>query len=221
MNVTWLGHSCFLLRSSKGLALLLDPFHENEVGYAMPRVKADIVAVSHDHSDHNNVHAASGNAHIVAKPGLHTVKGLEVRGIESYHDNEYGRLRGPNTIFCFVLDGIRVCHLGDLGHTLSQSQIDAIGRVDLLFLPVGGIYTIDAFEAEDVMRALHPAVTIPMHYKTRALNFALGPVSDFLRIRDYLGPLTHLELTKEYLSSGAKIVLLSCPEAENGYGSID
>jgi L-ascorbate metabolism protein UlaG (beta-lactamase superfamily) len=221
MNVTWLGHSCFHLKSSTGLSLLLDPFNEGEVGYAMPYVKADIVSVSHDHGDHNNIQSAGSNAYAVTKPGLHIVKGLTVRGIESYHDHEHGNLRGPNTIYCFVLDDIRVCHLGDLGHILSSSQINAIGQVDLLFLPVGGIYTIDAHEAESVMRSLNPIVTIPMHYKTRALNFDLGPLSYFLISKDYLGPLTHLELTKDDLPSRGIIALLSCPEAENGTGSID
>jgi L-ascorbate metabolism protein UlaG (beta-lactamase superfamily) len=220
MIVTWLGHSCFFLKSNEGLFVLLDPFHESEVGYAMPPTRADIVIISHDHLDHNNVDVAGSEADVIFGPGEYISREIKIRGIESYHDAQRGKLRGTNTIFCFSLDGIRVCHLGDLGHTLSRAQVKAIGPVDLLFLPVGGRYTIDAVGANKVMSQLHPAVTVPMHYKTPALGFELDPIDDFLKGRVSVKPQERLILTKEDLSregglgDDGQVVLLSCPEAE-------
>lgn len=220
MIVTWLGHSCFFLKSDEGLLVLLDPFHESEVGYAMPKTKADIVIISHDHLDHNNVDAAGSEADVIFGPGEFISREMVIRGIESYHDAQRGNLRGTNTIFCFALDDINVCHLGDLGHTLSRAQVKAIGPVDLLFLPVGGRYTIDAVGANKVMKELHPAVTVPMHYKTPSLSFELDPVDDFLNGRGPVKPQDELILAKEDLSDKGrfcdegKVVLLRCPKAE-------
>ncbi len=214
MIVKWLGHSCFLLKSENGLTLLLDPFHENDVGYAMPIIESDIVIISHDHMDHNNIDAAGSNPDVIFDPGYYISMGMDITGIKSYHDAKRGKLRGENTIFCFELEGIRVCHLGDLGHTLTPSQVKAIGPVDLLFLPVGGRYTIDAVGANKVMKQLHPVVTIPMHYRTGALGFELEPVDDFLKGREPVKPQENLQLAKEDLSGEGKVVLLSCPGAE-------
>ena len=222
MIVTWQGHSCFLLKSEEGLSLLLDPFHESDVGYAMPIIGADIVIISHDHLDHNNVDAAGSGADVIFGPGEYISRDMEITGIKSYHDKERGKLRGTNTIFCFELDGIRVCHLGDLGHTLSRTQVKAIGPVDLLFLPVGGRYTIDAVGANQVMKQLHPVVTIPMHYRTGALGFELEPVDDFLKGKGPVKPQENLQLAKEDLCGEGRVVLLSCPGAERAPGqSID
>jgi len=214
MIVTWLGHACFFLKSEDGLSVLLDPFHESDVGYVMPTTEADIVIISHDHMDHNNVDAAGSNAEVIFGPGEYICRETKIMGIKSYHDAHRGKLRGTNTIFCFALDGIRVCHLGDLGHTLSRAQIKAIGPVDLLFLPVGGRYTIDAVGANRVMSQLHPAVTVPMHYRTGALCFELDPVDDFLKGKEAAKPQEELLLSKEDLSDEGKVVLLSCPRAE-------
>ncbi|VVB72811.1 Beta-lactamase superfamily domain protein [uncultured archaeon] len=217
MIVTWMGHSCFLLQSAKGLKVLLDPFQEEEVGYALPDLEADIVTVSHDHGDHNNFQAAGCHSHLIRGPGRHIAKDLELRGIKSYHDGLHGKLRGANTIFCFMMDGISVCHLGDLGHILSARLVREIGPVDLLFLPVGGRYTIDSREAEEVRKLLGPKISVPMHYKTAALSFELDDASDFLRGHEILGPLENLELEKENLQTPGKrglVVLLACAAAE-------
>lgn len=227
MIVTWLGHSCFLLEGEDGLSLLLDPFHEDEVGYGLPPIRADIVLISHDHLDHNNALAAGIDAKMISCPGKYNCLGMEIFGIESYHDAEGGRLRGSSTIFCFLLDGIRVCHLGDLGHALSPDQVKNIGAVDLLFLPVGGRYTIDAAGANEVMRQLNPAVAVPMHYQTRALSFDLDPVDVFLEGKGEAERQEKLVLNKEELSragrpgQGVRVVLLNSPRAQGACRSID
>jgi L-ascorbate metabolism protein UlaG (beta-lactamase superfamily) len=151
---------------------------------------------------------------VIKGAGRHAAFGLEFRGVASYHDSDGGRKRGENTIFCFALDDIRICHLGDLGHLLSPAQVDAIGPVDLLFLPVGGIYTIDARGAEAVMRKLHPALTIPMHYSTNALSFELERVDNFLKGRDFLGPVDFMEITRDRLPKESKVVLLRNADAQ-------
>lgn len=216
MIVKWLGHSCFLLKGDDGLLILFDPFFEEEVGYPLPIMETNIVIISHDHLDHNNVDAAGSNPDVIFGPGEYISMGLDISGIKSYHDDKRGRERGENTIFCFELDGVRVCHLGDLGHALSQSQIRKIGQVDLLFIPVGGRYTIDAKGANEVMRQLHPAVAVPMHYKTGALSFDLDSVDDFLKGKEGVTTQETLNLTGETLDGDGRVVLLSCPAAERG-----
>ena len=214
MKVTWLGHSCFLLQGEEGITILLDPFFEDSVGYPLPKLKADMVMISHDHTDHNNASAGGSNSQVIFGPGEYSRLGLEIRGIRSFHDQKKGRLRGENTIFCFQLDGIRICHLGDLGHILSPSQISEIGPVDLLFLPVGGRYTIDAKGADEVMRQIHPALVVPMHYRTGGLGFELDGVDEFLKGKKEVSRNEVLHLTKKDLAGEGRVAVLACPAAE-------
>jgi L-ascorbate metabolism protein UlaG (beta-lactamase superfamily) len=193
MIVSWLGHSCFHIVSSKGISILIDPYDES-VGYKMPKVKADVILISHDHSDHNNIEAVAGDFSVIRGPGMHEASGIEFNGVATYHDEQSGAMRGENTAFCFQVDGISICHLGDLGHVLKEKDIQEIGRVDLLFIPVGGIYTINAQGADKVVSQLHPRIVIPMHYQTKALRFPLDPISKFLKRRDYQGPLKSLNI---------------------------
>ncbi|MDD1727000.1 MAG: MBL fold metallo-hydrolase [Methanothrix sp.] len=214
MKVTWLGHSCFLLQGEEGITILLDPFFEDSVGYPLPKLKADMVMISHDHTDHNNASAGGSNSQVIFGPGEYSRLGLEIRGIRSFHDQKKGRLRGENTIFCFQLDGIRICHLGDLGHILSPSQISEIGPVDLLFLPVGGRYTIDSKGADEVMRQIHPALVVPMHYRTGKLGFELDGVDEFLKGKKEVSRNEVLHLTKKDLAGEGRVAVLACPAAE-------
>lgn len=214
MIVKWLGHSCFHILGENGRSILMDPFNEDEVGYPMPKMDVDIVTISHDHLDHNNVDAAGEGPDVIFGPGEYTSYDMILRGIESYHDEKKGKIRGENTIFCFELDGVRVCHLGDLGHVLSKAQIAEIGPVDLLFIPVGGRFTIDATKAEKVMKQLQPKVTVPMHYLTKALAFELGPVDDFLKGKVGVTAQEKLQMTGKDLSGECRVVLLSCSAAE-------
>ncbi|NPV63765.1 MAG: MBL fold metallo-hydrolase [Methanotrichaceae archaeon] len=214
MRIFWLGHSCFHILPEDGPSVLTDPFDE-AVGYRLPQVEADIVTVSHNHHDHNNVAAVKGKPAVVRGPGQHSVLGVDFKGIETYHDEAHGKLRGSNTIFCFQLDKIRFCHLGDLGHSLSEKEVSAIGSVDMLFIPVGGVYTIDSDGAHEVENQLSPRITLPMHYHTKALTFYLDRVDGFIKDRDYEGPRESLQLKKEDLQRlSKKIILLEYPRTK-------
>ena len=180
MKIKWLGHACFMITSDAGTKLITDPYQPNEaLTYGEIKESADIVTVSHDHLDHNNVAAVGGSPEVVR--GVTEIKGIEFKGIPSYHDDAGGQKRGGNTIFCFEVDGIRVCHLGDLGHQLSDKQVAEVGTVDILLIPVGGYFTIDAKVASEVCNRLTPKVIIPMHYKTDKCDFPIAGVDEFLR----------------------------------------
>ena len=169
MTITYLGHSSFKLKGKKG-TVVTDPYHEY-VGFRMPSTSADIVTVSHDHQDHNAIEQISGTARrknpfIINQAGEYEVGGISVFGVPSYHDDKQGSLRGNNIIFTTLIDHVSVCHLGDLGHDLTPALIEAIGSVDVLLIPVGGVYTIDPKLATKIIHTLEPAYAIPMHYRT-------------------------------------------------------
>ena len=167
MKIKYLGHSAFVITSDAGIKIITDPYEPSPtLTYGEITESADIVTVSHGHTDHCNVAAVRGNPEVVRRTGRSTAKGIEFNGIASYHDDAGGTMRGGNIIFCFKLDGIRVCHLGDLGHLLDDRQLKEIGSVDILLIPVGGYFTIDAKAATQVCNQLKPKVIIPMHYKT-------------------------------------------------------
>ena len=180
MKLKWLGHSCFLITSETGLKIITDPYWTGRgINYSPVNEAADIVTVSHEHLDHNNVAAVSGKPEIVTDSGTKTAKGIQFKGIASHHDKTKGKERGDNTIFCFTVDRINLCHLGDLGHELSQEEITQIGSVDILLIPIGGFFTIDAKLAGKVADDLRPKVIAPMHYKTPKCDFPITGVEDF------------------------------------------
>ena len=148
------------------------------MSYGEIKESADIVTVSHEHTDHNNVAAVKSDPEVVR--GTAKAKGIEFRGIPTYHDNAEGKSRGNNTIICFEVDGIRVCHLGDLGHPLSDKQATELSSVDILLIPVGGFYTIDAKVASQLCDRLKPKVIIPMHFKNDKCSFPIAGVDEFL-----------------------------------------
>lgn len=169
MKIKWFGQSCFLVTAENGTRILMDPYQE-EIGYKLPaELVAEIVTTSHDHRDHNHVQAVNGEFVHVNTLGTFFIDGIEIKGVETFHDNVSGAKRGKNTLYNFKVDGIHICHCGDLGHMLDTNTIEEIGNVDILLLPVGGAFTIDAIDAVKVMHQLNPIVTIPMHYKTTAL----------------------------------------------------
>jgi len=211
MKIKWLGHACFLITSDGGLRVITDPYAVGGgINYSPIRETADVVAVSHDHSDHNNVGAVQGKPAVVKDPGTRTVKGIQFRGVATSHDTSQGRQRGPNTVFCFTIDNFRVCHLGDLGHVLSPAQVTEIGAVDMLLVPVGGFFTIDAAVASHVCDQLKPKVVIPMHFKTPECGYAIAGVDDFLRGKKNVRKATanEVEFQPDKLPTATEIVLL-------------
>ncbi len=181
MEIKWHGHACFEILSEDGTVVVTDPY-DASIGYSVPELRADVVTVSHEHYDHNNVAAVKGNPEVVKGAGEHIVDGMRFFGVSTYHDTVNGAERGENIVFLFDIDGMRLCHLGDLGHVLEGYQLAAIREraIDVLFIPVGGIYTIDARGASEVFAQLEPRITIPMHYKTPPLRLNIAGVDAFL-----------------------------------------
>jgi len=211
MNVKWLGHSCFLITSGRGLRVITDPYSVGGgINYSPIKEPADIVVVSHDHFDHNNVSAVQGNPEVVKGSGVKTARGIQFRGVATYHDTSQGKQRGINTVFCFSMDDIKFCHLGDLGHLLSQVQISEIGAVDILFVPTGGFYTIDAADASKVCAQLKPKVIIPMHFKTPRCGLPISGVEDFIHDKRNVEEIdsSQIEFELGELPVATKIVVL-------------
>lgn len=188
MKVKRLGHATFLINSDSGVRIITDPYKPDErLKYGEINEAADVVTVSHEHGDHNYVAAVQGDPEIVRETAK--VKEIEFKGILTYHDNDEGKQRGKNTVFCFRVDGVGVCHLGDLGHPLSDSQVAELGSVDVLLIPVGGFYTIDTRVAGQVCEQLRPKVVIPMHFGNDKCSFPIAGVDDFLKgKRDVIRP---------------------------------
>ncbi|OGP73743.1 MAG: hypothetical protein A2W09_06870 [Deltaproteobacteria bacterium RBG_16_50_11] len=185
MKIKWYGHAAFLVTSDQGVKLVTDPYEPGAFGgklsYGKIQDKVDIALISHDHADHNDTASLPGSPQVVKGTGSKTVKGISVKGISTYHDPSKGSERGANTIFTFSVDGIRICHLGDLGHVLGQKELDEVGSVDILLIPVGGFSTIDPKEATQVADQIKPKVLIPMHFKTEKCGFPIAPVEDFIK----------------------------------------
>jgi len=211
MKVKWLGHSCFLITSRGGLRIITDPYAVGGgINYSPIKETADVVVVSHGHDDHSNVSAVQGTPEVVKGDGKKTAKGIQFKGIATYHDASQGKRSGLNTVFCFTIDDIKLCHLGDLGHVLSPEQANEIGAVDILFVPVGGFYTIDAPVASQVCDQLKPKIVIPMHFKTPKCAYPIAGVEDFLRgqknVRRVGG--SEMDFERERLPAATEIVLL-------------
>lgn len=212
MKIQWLGHSCFLLTAEDGTRVLNDPFNP-EIGYPAPAVEAEIVTTSHQHDDHNYTKVVKGKFTVVSSAGKHTVKGIEILGVPTFHDEAGGSKRGMNLVFRIAIDGIAVVHCGDLGHPLTAEQAQLLGPVDVLLLPVGGYYTIDHIEARQVMDALKPRLTVPMHFKTPSINFPIQPVEPFLALvgGGMRAGTMAIEVDQASLAQEPKIVVLDYP----------
>jgi L-ascorbate metabolism protein UlaG (beta-lactamase superfamily) len=213
MKVKWLGHACFLLTSDAGPRVVTDPYTPGAFGcnYGPPSETADVVTVSHQHQDHNNVKDVRGNPQVVTGAGSQMVKGVEFKGVATSHDEASGSQRGSNTVFCFTLDGVRVCHLGDLGHDLSPDQVSEIGPVDVLLIPTGGNFTIDASMADRVADRLAARIVIPMHFNNdRCPTFPVAGVEEFEKRRKRARRVdgSELEVAKEQLPAETETVIL-------------
>jgi len=174
MNITWYGHSCFKIqtkphRGSEDITIFTDPF-DKRIGLRPPQGNANIITISHSHYDHNNATALKGEPSIIDAPGEYSIKNIQIEGVDSFHDKKEGSERGRNAIFIIKSEDLKICHLGDLGHILSEDQVEKIGDIDVLMIPVGGKYTISPKEAENVVSQLEPKIILPMHYKIKDLK---------------------------------------------------
>jgi len=209
MKIKWFGHACFRIVSENGTRIITDPYDES-VGYPMPDAEADIVTTSHDHFDHNYTKAIKGNFRHIHEPGEYDISGVKIKGIPTFHDDSEGAKRGSNVVFVFYVDGLSVCHCGDLGHKFSKEQVEELSGIDILMIPVGGTYTVDAKTAAEIVKSLNPRVTIPMHYKTEAINFTITGVEDFLELVGGHGSETikELDADKNTIDSLPKVVVM-------------
>lgn len=184
MDINYLGHSSFKIKG-RTATVVCDPFDPKMVGIKFPTVEADIVTSSHDHNDHRNLDAVKNYKKAFVGPGEYEIMGVSFIGIPSFHDDKKGVDRGKNTIFVIEVDGIRICHLGDLGEKLDETQLKSIGDIDILMVPVGGTFTIDSKKAFEVVQQIEPYFVIPMHYKVDGMNPEtfkdLEPVENFLK----------------------------------------
>ena len=182
MKIKWNGHASFTITASDGTVLVTDPYDPSGYGgvlkYDQVTDAADAALVSHDHADHNYPQGLPGSPLVLRGSGQ--VKDIQVKAIDTHHDESQGSERGPNLVFTFAVDGVDTCFVGDLGHQLSSEQVKAIGSVDLLMLPVGGYFTVDAEGAAKVVEALNPRIVIPMHFKTDKCDLPIAEVDDFL-----------------------------------------
>lgn len=221
MKISWYGQACFQIitenRKKEKVSIAIDPFSE-KVGLRLPKLKADILLITHDHHDHNNKAAVSGTVFspkpfIIEGCGEYEIKGIFIRGIPAFHDSVEGKERGRITIYIIESEEMSVCHLGDLGQLeLTPEQLDKVNNVDVLMIPVGGKYTITAKEAFKIMSQIEPKITIPMHYSLPKLRANLASVNQFLKTLGIksLKPIPTLSIKRKDLSEEeAKIVVLT------------
>ena len=191
MKIQYLGHSCFKLTANSGVSIITDPY--TKVGYELPKdLTATVVTASHAHFDHNYTSAVRCER-VITETGVYSVKDVKITGLDSWHDEKKGALRGNNVIFIFEIDGMKVCHFGDLGEPISTELIKKIGDADVLLLPVGGTYTIDATQAKEYIAQIAPKAVIPMHFKPMDGKLDISPLSAFTN----LFPLNMLDFKAE------------------------
>ena len=179
MKIRWYGHSCFQLTNDAGVRIITDPC-DPSTGYKLEGLQADILTISHGHHDHNYIQAVTGNPQIIDKAGTYDAFDVRITGIPSFHDDVMGKKRGTNIIFKFETDNLSIVHAGDLGF-FDEHLVKAIGKTDVLLVPIGGIFTIDAKQARELANCLKARVVIPMHYKTPLLTFELAELTEFIK----------------------------------------
>ncbi|MCK4262820.1 MAG: MBL fold metallo-hydrolase [Dehalococcoidia bacterium] len=210
MEIVWLGHSCFLIKG-KERAIITDPYRPDP-SCSWPEPRADIVTISHFHPGHSYIEGVAGNPKQVNGPGEYEIEGIFITGTSTFHDNEKGKLRGNNTVYLVEMDGVALCHLGDLGHGLTSQLIEEIGAVDILFLPVGEVNAINIDTAIETLRQLEARIVVPMHYKTDVLPRDLAPLSKFLTKMGVSEAESRpkLSITASSMPPSAQVVVLDC-----------
>lgn len=211
MDITWYGQACFKIKG-KSTSIVIDPFDPEFTGLKMPKeFESRIVLSTHSHKDHGNIQGISGSPLIINGPGDYEAFGVSITGVETYHDAVSGAERGKNTLYHILIDGINIVHLGDLGHLLTEEQTSNIDSTDILLIPVGGVYTINAESAAKVVAQLEPKIVIPMHYLLPGLKFDLATVEQFLKEMgaESVEPVSKLSITKDKLPEETTVVLLN------------
>lgn len=215
MKIIFHGHSCFEITASpikqNLVKIVIDPFSE-EIGLKLPKMEANLLLVSHGHYDHSNVRSVSGNYFLISEPGEYEIKGVFVKAIKSFHDQKEGKERGENLIFKIEAEDLKLCHMGDLGQReLTKEQLDEISQVDILFIPVGGTYTISAKEAKEIISQIEPKIIIPMHYHLPGLKIKLDGIESFISLmgKKKVEEIEKLQIKKADLpQEGQKILIL-------------
>ena len=213
MDIDWFGHSCFRLREG-GITLVTDPY-DKSIGYTLPRLRADIITVSHDAPDHSGAAAIKGEAKVLTRPGEYEISGVFITGIQTWRSGgSHGAAKEENTVFVYEFGDLTACHLGDLAKVLTQAQVESLPSVDVLLVPVGGGDALDADDAAEVISLLEPRIVIPMHYRTEYVNLPLDPIGKFLKEMGVaeLAPQDTVRITRGQLPDETQIVLLECKQ---------
>jgi L-ascorbate metabolism protein UlaG (beta-lactamase superfamily) len=214
MNIEWYGHAAFKITTANGTRIIIDPyqsgFSDGALSYRTIDDEADIVITSHNHGDHNYTKSIRGKYDHIKKQGSYEIEDVKIETIPTFHDASSGKERGDNLLTIISVDGIKLLHLGDLGHDLDPEVLSKIGKVDVLLLPVGGFYTIDAQVATKVMNDIRPSITIPMHYKTEKCSFPITTVAEFTRGKKNVQvlPKSEVKITVEALPKEPEIIVL-------------
>jgi len=211
MDIYFYGQACFKLKG-KTATVFIDPYKEEFTGLKLPKdLSANLAISTHDHDDHNNLDSIMDADLKIEGPGEYEVRGISVTGVSTFHDTEAGGQRGRNTVYNVSVDGLNIVHLGDLGHKLTEEQIEEIGATDILLVPVGSVYTIDAKTAADVVSQLEPKIVIPMHYALPGLKFELEPVENFMKEMgaEAVEPQAKLSITKDKLPDELQVIVLN------------
>ncbi len=213
MEISWLGQACFRIKTTHGI-VLTDPCDPN-TGYTLGKITPRIVTVSHDHRDHNYTQGVQGEFKVINRPGEYEISNILIFGIGAYHDTEQGKQRGKNIIYRIETDDLSVCHLGDIGHSLSAAQVEQLQNCDILMVPVGGVFTVNGTGAAEIVRQITPKIVIPMHYKTAASKIQLEPVDRFLQEMGATAavPQPKLNITKSTIPETTQVVVLDYPHA--------
>jgi L-ascorbate metabolism protein UlaG (beta-lactamase superfamily) len=205
MRITWLGHASFMIES-EGRKLVTDPY--DKIGLQFPSVSANVVTTSHSHFDHSATSLVHGRPRIISGTGRFDEDPFRIKGLPTYHDEAKGSKRGQNTAYLIEAEGIRVCHLGDLGHVLTAGDAASFSRVDILMVPVGGVFTIDAAGAQEVCETLDPRIVLPMHYKVPGLSIEVGGAEEFTRRYSNVRKAEVLEVSCDELPEEIEIFVL-------------
>lgn len=215
VDIWFFGQACFKAKG-KSASVVFDPYDDAATGLPKVRTDADIVCITHGHPDHNNSSVIKASLEgeepfVISGPGEYEKRGINVIGVASFHDDKQGEERGKNTIYCATVDEINIVHLGDLGQKkLTQEQVEELSICDILMIPVGGVYTIEAKDVPDIIAQLEPKVIIPMHYKLPGLKYDLAPLEDFLKVmgKESAEKVSKYSISRDKLPEEPEVVVL-------------